>query len=152
MSTDQTAQDPMVAEATRIGTEHGRNAASYVWDGNTDVSTYRAYLKGSDDGDPMVLDAYNPPNLSGEFADDYDETSLRSDIAYATDDYEISDEAMDDAANAYNDAASEAFYAELERVARVHVQCDAESDSHACVLDYGHYPTTMHRDGSFVWE
>jgi hypothetical protein len=100
--------------AAKIGAEHGKNAASWVFDGNTTTDTYRWYLRGIDEGDPEVLDSLREPSLSGEFADDYDERDLIRDL-------ELDDDDIDDAAGAYNQAASEAFWREVERIARQNV-------------------------------
>jgi len=59
----------ILAAARRDGAEAGRNAASWCTDGNTTLETYRAILRGIEDGDPAVLDAYRVPDLSGEYAD-----------------------------------------------------------------------------------
>ncbi len=118
-------QDQLTEQAAKIGTEHGRNAASYVFDGNTTDDTYRAVLAGIDDGDPQVMDAYRTPGLSGEYGDDYSERDLISDLTSdecRDQGHDASDhEDWDDAASAYSDAASEAFWAEIERIARDHV-------------------------------
>ena len=53
----------------------------------------------------------------GEFADEYSERDLADDLD-VDQDSEDGQAIMDDAANAYNDAASEAFWHEVERMAR----------------------------------
>lgn len=101
-------------DAAKIGREHGKSAASWVFDGNTTAETYRWYVRGIDEGDPEVLDSLREPSLSGEFAGDYSEQDLARDL-------ELDDDELDDAANAYNEAASEAFWHEVERAARYHL-------------------------------
>ena len=54
--------------ARRDGRTAGENRASWAFDGNTDAASYARVLKGLSDGDPMILDQFNPPNLSGEWA------------------------------------------------------------------------------------
>lgn len=54
------------------GHEDGKNAASWLVDGNT-PDPYRVlddFIAGIDSGDPEVLDALPHPNVSGEWADD----------------------------------------------------------------------------------
>jgi hypothetical protein len=114
MSTQTITED----KARDIGREHGESAASWIFDGNTPDSTYSAILKMIDDGDTALYDTYREPSLSGEFSGDYDETSLASDISYATGNYDLD---IDDLARHYNDSASESFWAELERLAREHM-------------------------------
>src|ERR1019366_10814787 len=109
-------QDQTIDQASKIGAEHGRNAASWVFDGNTSDETYRRVLAGIGDGDPRIMDSYRTPDLSGEYAGDYTDSDLAADLGIS----QGSDE-MDDAATAYNDAASEGFWSEVERVAREHV-------------------------------
>ena len=64
-----------------------------------------------------MLDSLRAPDLSGEFADEYSERDLADDLD-VDQDSEDGQAIMDDAANAYNDAASEAFWHEVERMAR----------------------------------
>jgi hypothetical protein len=104
-------------QAASIGREHGTNAASWVFDGNTPDHAYRDVLQGIEDCDPEVLDAYRVPDLSGEFADDYSEQDLVRDLDLSEGD----DEIVSEAANAYLDAASESFWSEVERIAREHI-------------------------------
>lgn len=110
----------ILRKARRDGREAGRAAASWCFDGNTTDATYRYFLKGLEDGDPAVLDAYTAPNLSGEWAGDPTPQSLAED--YDLD--ETNDPEgwrLDEACRAWEDAASEAFWQELERAARYHV-------------------------------
>ena len=135
MSPAERASNPaMWAEMTpeqraeSIGLTHGRNAGNGVFDGNTPRSTYEAVVKGLEDGDPEVYDAFRPPDLSGEYGDDYNETELIGDTGYAPSDEEDEAEAHSEIANAYNDAASEGFWGELERVARYQTEPDREAE------------------------
>jgi hypothetical protein len=117
-------QDQVTEQASKIGTEHGRNAASWVFDGNTSDGTYRRVLAGIEDGDPMIMDAHRTPDLSGEFVGDYSESQLITEVGLGNRERMPDDdwtEAVSEAATAYSDAASEAFWAEVERTAREHV-------------------------------
>ncbi|SRR6266851_1318210 len=107
----------IISRASKLGTEHGQAAASWVFDGNTTDETYRAVLAGMDEGDPQILDSIRTPDLSGEFADSYTDQDLAADL-----DLDQDSDDLDDAASACLDAASEAFWAEVERVAREHVE------------------------------
>jgi hypothetical protein len=117
--------DELETRAASMGREHGINAASWVFDGNTTGETYRTVLHGIEDGDPAVYDMFREPNLSGEFADDYSIRDLQSDLGieidWTRDDTQEASELLDECANAYADAASEAFWHEIERLAREHV-------------------------------
>lgn len=110
----------ILRKARHNGRNAGHAAASWCFDGNTTEATYRHFLKGLDDGDPAVLDAFNPPNLSGEWADSPTPRTL-------ADDYNLDEDndpdgwRLDEACTAWEDAASTAFWNELERVARFQV-------------------------------
>jgi hypothetical protein len=102
--------------AAKLGTEAGQAAASWVFDGNTTQATYLHVLTGIIEGDPEVLDAYSAPNLSGgEWGDELNDAALAAELSL---DPAADAEALDEAANAYNDAASEAFWHTLEADAR----------------------------------
>lgn len=59
----------MEAEAYALGAEHGRNAASWYFDGNTTSDTYRRVWRGIQECDPEVFDTFPGSPLSGEWAD-----------------------------------------------------------------------------------
>lgn len=64
-----------ICEAELIGRrafDDGKAAASWLVDGNTANPEFllKHYIKGIDDGDPMVLDKLPVPQLGGEFAGD----------------------------------------------------------------------------------
>jgi len=102
-----------IAAAARIGTDAGQAAASWAFDGNTTVETYRAVLAGIEDGDPMILDAFGEPGLDGEGTgarDLCDEIGVDYDLTTTAD--------VDRIADAYLDASRESFWAEVERTAR----------------------------------
>lgn len=106
-----------VREARREGRRAGVGAASWRFDGNTTDATYRAFLKGCEEGDPLVLDAYAPPSwLSGEWSGE-----SMNDILGEPEN--ARDEArQDDVAAAYEEAADRAYWRELERVALFHAR------------------------------
>lgn len=102
-------------EAKRAGRDAGIAAASWKFDGNTDDATYSAFLRGSRDGDPAVMDAYQPPSwLSGEWAGE----SISELLGDSSGDCDRDDEI----ANIYEDAANMAYWNELERIARYHTK------------------------------
>lgn len=100
--------------AEKIGTEAGIAAAQWVFSDRTTPRTYARYAEGIADGDPEVMDSLNEPSLSGEYSGDYDESDLRSDLGFSP------DESIDAEADAFNQAASSAFWCEVERIARLH--------------------------------
>lgn len=65
------------------------------------------------------MDAYREPNLSGEWADDYTERDLAADLGI-----EPYSDLADDAANAWLEEASAAFWSVIERTCRAHVPPD----------------------------
>jgi hypothetical protein len=103
----------ITAEAGNLGREAGLAAASWVFDGNTPEDTYRAVLRGIDDGDPAILDAHPAPSLSADGG--YTEADLARDLGL--DD----DQLPPDAVTAFLDAATGSFWHETERIARVHL-------------------------------
>lgn len=111
----------ILRKARRDGRAAGLAAASWVFDGNTKDETYKRFLQGMRDGDPEVMDAVNTPNLSGEYADDPTPQSL-------AEDYDLDESndpegwRLDEACSAWEEAASQAFWDELERVCRFHVE------------------------------
>ena len=101
--------------AEEIGREHGHGAGTWVIDGNTSAETCRWYLKGIKEGDPLVLDSLNAPDLPHEHYEKYDERDLADDIDL---DFDHPDQSLEDAAEAYRLAAGTAFWDEVERSAR----------------------------------
>jgi hypothetical protein len=101
-----------IAHATKLGHDAGIAAASWVFGDRTTPRTYAWYAQGIADGDPEVMDSLREPSLSGEFSDDYSERDLAYDLGFSDGDD------IDDEAEAWNAAASESFWAEVERIAR----------------------------------
>jgi hypothetical protein len=92
------------------GLEHGKNAGTWVIDGNTTDETKEAFLKGFEDGDPAVYDALPSSPLSGEYADGL----LPRDVLgwYSIDE---GDDRADDILSAYEDGYSQGIVGEVER-------------------------------------
>jgi hypothetical protein len=120
-----------IKEAEKLGKEHGENAAQWVaqdsWGGRVASSRQseenaRAFLKGIEEGDPIIMDSYVSPNLSGEWADSMTEADLLK-AAFDGFDADIIDtlepEEIDEIANAYEQAASDGFWQELETSAAI---------------------------------
>jgi hypothetical protein len=105
------------AAARIIGERNGKNAASWVFDGNTAIETYQTVLSGLNEGDPLVYDMFREPHLSGENADDYSERDLADEVGieYTT----ATVEEMGLIGDAYLEAAQTAFWHEVERIARL---------------------------------
>jgi len=119
--------DDYITAAAKAGRDAGKAAASWRFDGNTPEATYTEFLRGHEDGDPLVLDFFGPASgwLSGEFADAPTPTTLAADLGLDSDTMdEIDLDPLRDAVcEAYEAAADEAYWAELQRVA--HLQVDA---------------------------
>jgi hypothetical protein len=110
-------QSEAIEKARKIGEQNGKNAASWVFDGNTPIETYQTVLSGINEGDPQVYDMYAEPNFSGEYGDSYSERDLADEIGI---DYlAVTTREMDEIAKHYLDAAQWAFWHEIERVARL---------------------------------
>lgn len=107
----------LIREAEKIGRANGRSAATWVFDGNTSRETYAAVLKGLENGDPAVYDAYREPTLSGEYADDYSESDLAFDLGLGSRE-DLDPDEWDEIADAYLQAASDSFWAAVESLAR----------------------------------
>jgi len=114
-----------LAKAKGLGHVHGANAAEWIiqesWGGragrNAD-STAKAFLKGYEDGDPQVMDAYRGPDLSGEYSGDMTVNKLYPMLGLPdgfqdTDDFELAQE--------YEDGASESFYDTLVMSAKAYL-------------------------------
>lgn len=122
--------DGLISDAEAIGTEHGKNAAGWVFDGNTPRETYAAVLRGLDAGDPAVLDALPAATLVDDDedqpnADGYSEGDLASDLV-GDDEYVdlISHPRWGEICDAYLMAADTACQQEIERQARYQLADD----------------------------
>jgi hypothetical protein len=73
-------RDQFTDRVVAIAHSYGIAAAQWIFNGNTTDEAYRHVLAGIESGDPEVLDAYRTPDLSGEYAGDYTEDDLASDL------------------------------------------------------------------------
>lgn len=106
-----------------IGAEHGRNAASYLFDGNTPTETYRAFAAGIADGDPEYLNRIPVPDLSCGWADGYTPRQLLADVGGNDGDAAFyGNELMDPLCDAYEQAFTRAAQDAAERTCRAHLQ------------------------------
>jgi hypothetical protein len=106
--------------AEKLGKAHGINAAGWAiqdsWGGRVsspqDYKAAKAFLDGIEDGDPAIMDKFNPPNLSGEWADSMTPAKLIEEVTRG----KISLEPEDESAicDAYEQAASDSYWQELE--------------------------------------
>jgi hypothetical protein len=108
--------------AEKIGKRHGKNGAGWVsqdtWGGRASSrggkDAAREFLRGYDEGDPEITDAYAAPNLSGEYADGYTPRELLADCFESRHDIaDLEPEEEDDICRAYENAASEVFWDDL---------------------------------------
>ena len=115
--------DRAIAYAADRGTEDGKSAASWYFDGNTDRATYARVLQGIEDGDPEVLDDLPAPDLSGQWADTLTgpEIVQSAILAAGLGDDEETDSSLPDwfdaICSAYEDAFATAATDEIIRVA-----------------------------------
>lgn len=108
-------QATLEEQARKMGEDHGTNAASWYFDGNTSTDTYAAVLRGIDEGDPAVLDTFPSSPLSGEWADSPTPATVLGELEVSED-----DDRADDLLTAYEDGFSSASAEEIERMARYH--------------------------------
>lgn len=111
---DEMTMDEVLAEAA--GRQYGKNAAAWAIEPERmSVQTMRVMLKDIQDGDPITLDHFKEPNLSGENQDDPTPLTLAVEIGLDpnTDDLSL-------ACEAWEEAAREAFWNEIERILIYH--------------------------------
>jgi hypothetical protein len=107
--------ESIIERAVELGTEAGRSAASWRFDGNTSTETYRVTLGLIEDGDP----AFEIPEfLNDEWGGISDETLA---LALGTDLLDADDWLVNESCNQYIDAAVIAYTEEVERVCRLHL-------------------------------
>jgi hypothetical protein len=106
-----------LADAVELGATHGRNAGSWVIDGNTSSEEARRLLAGIEDGDPEVTEL-QPSALSGEWADGLTPRTLLEELGINWTEREDPDHVAGDLCDVYELAYGEAFWAEVERSAR----------------------------------
>ena len=105
--------DKLVLLADSLGRKAGNNAASWI---DFDEEGARRYLKGYEEGDPEIMDAFRVPDFSGVYSGDYTEKDLHDDLGVESE--SLSPEEEDELANAWMDAAGEAFWDALQERAR----------------------------------
>jgi hypothetical protein len=99
------------ARATALGEQAGKDAATWVFDGNTTEHTYATVLKGITEGDPLILDGIKgEPHLGAA----YGAADLAADLGVPKLDTETVD--------AWETAARQAFWDEVERAARYQLE------------------------------
>jgi hypothetical protein len=115
-----------IKEAEILGKSHGENAAQWVaqdsWGGRVASSRQseenaRAFLKGIEEGDPMIMDSYVSPNLSGEWADSMTPRSLIEEVTEG--EIMLTEEEADAVCQAYETEAANGFWQELETSAAI---------------------------------
>lgn len=102
----------VIREAKSLGFDAGNAAATWC---EIDERNAQRILTGWNDGGPEILDHFQLPDLSGEWADSPTPRSLAEDIGIEED-----DERLDDACSAWEEAVSEAFWNEIQRVCKAY--------------------------------
>jgi sugar/nucleoside kinase (ribokinase family) len=113
-----------VKRAETLGTKHGRNAAEWAAQdafggrhtGDSEAAA-REFLRMAEDGDPVLFDRYQAPNLSGEWADNMTIGRLMDHCFATEDDLAECADSEDEICLAYEDAASNGFWGRLEECA-----------------------------------
>lgn len=118
--------DEALERAYLIGREHGEAAASWYFDGNTELATYVRVLHGIEEGDPGVLDSFPYPDLSGQWADGYTPTQLLDDVGGNAGDASFHDGLVSDLCDQYELGFNDAVQESIERAARYQVEHDLE--------------------------
>lgn len=104
-------------KANQLGKKAGENAAAWYeqdsWGGRSTGDCKKkaqAFLNAYDDGDPVLLDSVNLPNLSGEYAGDLTPASLMEAVGLDMEDTAEADCLVDDICQAWEDSCQEAFW------------------------------------------
>lgn len=105
--------------ARNRGRAAGRAKASWVFDGNTTTETYHSTLQGIEDGDPAVMDLLDWSPLSGEWAGE-STSDLLGDLLEDLADDDV--DTLPEIEEAYETAARDTYWHEIERVARVMIR------------------------------
>lgn len=130
--TDTLTYEEAEAKMREAGAEHGRNAASWVLDGNSSPEQAAWLLKGIEDGDPMILDQLPSSPLSGEWADESTPASVFRDVlgldlhetegcGLSTFENAPDSFVTDELLNAYEDAFYSASQDEVARLAKTYL-------------------------------
>jgi hypothetical protein len=108
-------------EAHNRGYAHGRNRASWLFDGNTTDETYRTFLRLYNDGD--LPDDFLPPDpLSGEWAGESISEMLGDLVDPRTHDDADADYWNSDIMEAYEDGFRQGWWDELVATANYYTQ------------------------------
>ena len=102
-----------VKQAREAGERAGRNAGSWVVDGNTSDKARAALRDGIADGDPEVMDRLPWCDLSGQWADWLTEADVIGETD--ADPESMEPEELDELVEAYREAFDAAMVAEVER-------------------------------------
>ncbi len=106
-------------KARRLGSVLGLGAGTWVFDSNTTTERYREILRAIEDGDPVLENYITEPSwLSGMWGTPTPR-SLAADLGI---DPDLDAYLLDEACTAYEQAAGAAFWAEVERQARVQTE------------------------------
>lgn len=115
--------------AYEMGREAGANAASWAIDGNTTDDDLRRILTGYDDGDPEVMDSFNLPDLSGQWADGLTPAALVTEILGTPSGADLDEndliEIEGDLCCQWEDGVADGFWSELIRACRARLGLDA---------------------------
>lgn len=109
------ALEVALRQAGDLGRRHGRAAVYWqIGDNSSGREFYRELLDGIASADPAITGLYAVPNLTARW--DYERGNLAADLQLPD-----ASPALDQAAEAYLDAAREEFWAEAARLARRHL-------------------------------
>jgi len=103
-------EEDLIARAAALGVDAGKDAASWVFDGNTTEHAYRTVLKWIEDGDPAMDELADKEPASSE-----DDLLAELNVEWSE------DLPLADMIGAWEKNATEAFWAEVERLAREHL-------------------------------
>ena len=119
-----------VAKAAALGSERGKTAAGWRFDGNTSTETYVKFLDQIEGGD--WEDEFGPQSpLSGEWADGLTVQTLIREVDPDGKDVNLSHYWQDRISSTYETAYFDAYIAEMVRVAKhqtSHLGIDREAD------------------------
>jgi hypothetical protein len=110
-------EEDLIARAAALGVDAGKDAASWVFDGKTTERTYRTVLKWIEDGDPAKDELADQEPASSE-----DELLADLNVEWS---YDLP---LPDMIGAWEQNATDAFWAEVERLAREHLAGEESSD------------------------
>jgi len=104
--------------AQNLGKSYGTNAAEWAIEPDRMSRQQMAdLLKGIDDGDPLVMDQFREPNLSGENQGEPTPQNLAEDLGLG----DGQEDELDKACEAWEEAASTSFWAKIETTLNYHL-------------------------------